>query len=356
MEQVDAFMADCGESGKKRPSVAIDAVNTLQEIKDSSERQMLTKSTGLYEPLMIDRDDVTDEIDIAESWGNRLLNQYQSGLANAVDSVKKSFADTPDLDSDKVQTKLFLPERLLENMPDRGFGSVVEEAVYNYTLSPYYSRLDRIKAKNDLLNYLENDTDPDHRVIVELVQNKATSERYEFGELLNVLDDSDSGSYWDEFDTIYAILKSDKWEHIKQGSDRIEALQEYYERAAAEVPEKVPTSYEDIYNDMERAYKPSRPTKRDHARSLNLYKIEQEIVDQAFTDKEYQDLVSIVESAISKDKFKLTEAQNQNHVLFTKTDYVVFVLEQIEDCTVERKSVKSQGGRSTTQYVIESKY
>jgi hypothetical protein len=353
MEQVDAFMADCGESGKKRPAVAIDAVNKLQEIKDSSERAMLTKSTGLYEPIMMDTDQYTDELDIAEGWGNRLLNQYQSGLANAVDSVKKSFADTPDIDSKKVQTKLFLPERLLNNMPQRGFGAVVEEAVYNYTLSAYHSRLDRIKAKNDLLNYLENDVEPEHRVIVDLIENKASSDTYEFGALLRVLDDSDS--YWDEFDSVYEIVSSEKWDYIKQGQDRIEALEEYYERVyEADVVEKLPATYQDIYDDIERAYGASRPTKRDHARSLDLYKFETSIIESVFSKKEQEQYYDIIEDVAVNDIYKLTAAQNQKNVIVKNTDVVEFCLEQFEGYDVETTTVSSSNGATTTQYIISS--
>lgn len=362
MTQVDAFMADCSDSGKKSPLVANSTISKMQSMRNP-DRRMSTLSTVLYAARLMTSNGYNDELDLGEWSMDQLLEQHQTGLATAVDTVKKNSPDIPNIeDSNRSQTKLFLPERMLEELPDRGFGEIVDTAIIEYCVSPYSSRLDRIKAKYDLLQYLRHDTEPEHRVIKELLEHKSESEKYNFGSLLTIFNEA---NYWSEYDSVSKILMSDDWESINTGSPRIEAMEEYYQRVAEkaqnnsiESVEQLPTTFNDVYSDIGTAYSPSRPTKRDHARQIDIAELTSLIKEKALTESEQETVLDIQQEVLYKNNtFEIYEAQNSDHVLVTKTDVMEFIFEKSGmDITLETETVertRRDGGSSrTTKYSV----
>lgn len=146
-------------------------------------------------------------------------------------------------------------------------GDVITAAVRLYLQDPFSSRDDRIRAKRDLLEYINQDKEPSHRVVQAIVNNDTS--RYTFADF------SDDSGYWDHVDLAEDIRNQD-WLRINQGQSRIDALQEYYERILSEVDNNssymtyIPVCEQDIRDDTVRFYSASPPTQRNYTEQIEV--------------------------------------------------------------------------------------
>lgn len=362
MDQIDEFHGDVRELVEVSPSLAESVIETVRSLRNEKYK-ISSRSTVIDEAVKTASKEYTDGFDIGESAVDELLDQQQNNLGNATEAVKKNSPDIPDLDSPKKQITLTLPKSLVDQLPDRNFGAIIEECIVEYTQSAYHHRTDRMRAKKDLLEYLRSDKTPEHRVIKDLVENKSESTMYQFGSLLTIFNET---NYWSSYDSVSAIILSDEWESIKTGSPRIEAMEEYYQRVATEAQnsstggrELLPTTFEDVYQDIGTAYSPSRPTKRDHARQMDLVEIIPLVKEHALTSSDRNELQEIKNTVlVDKEQYELYEPQNKNHVLVSKTDIVDFIFQKgsanlvVEEKTVNRKRTDGTAVQAT-KYVVK---
>lgn len=197
------------ESVKNQKQITLERwyYKALMDWSDTRIRKM-TKGILLYECLMMHNTEVLDVLDGSEETLNEKLEDEGISVeaidsikvrteSEAVEKLKQNVRESEsDFEPEEKQKsrKLWIPPFVDEGVSwDRGWADKIEDYVVKTYCSAFHDRADRIKCKRDILSYLQDGVNPDHRVAQTIVNRN--SDRY-----LNVqeahrtvTEDSDSG-------------------------------------------------------------------------------------------------------------------------------------------------------------------
>lgn len=154
-----------------------------ETLKDWSNRRNGTMSKGvvLYEALLFEyEEEVTDVLSDTESVLDAELERQgipteqietvtQLEQTEARDQLRNKVADDPD---EKLRDmKIWLPEAVDSQVPwERGWNKKITTALVSIYSSEYSDRADRVRCKQEVLEYVRDDTSPSHPVAIDLIE------------------------------------------------------------------------------------------------------------------------------------------------------------------------------------------
>jgi len=203
--------------------------------------QKFTKSMAFYECLMMHNSDVSDALDDAEELLNNQL-EYHGIDVDKIDSVKRfeidegieqleqNVRDNDDTDfkpDDRQSGRdIWLPKFVFDGVSwSRGWSGKMDEYVAKTYASAYHDRQDRMDCKQDLIDFLDSNKTPSHRV--------ARAIAYDTGDFVDltpahhsVSSDVESG-WWEDIDELSELKDNAEKIDIKQDKEvRLAILQQ----------------------------------------------------------------------------------------------------------------------------------
>jgi hypothetical protein len=138
-----------------RSLVAYDiAVDESDELSD-----MLTKI----------EDTLNDQLH-KEGYDLRLIDNFKKDDTDVIMELFENHVDDPE---EKKQFSIYLPELIFEDSDmttdSRGYGELIRKGTVNRYASSYCSRMDRVEAKRQIIEYENNETEPTHSVAKNIV-------------------------------------------------------------------------------------------------------------------------------------------------------------------------------------------
>lgn len=153
------------ESIKTKPAIRSGVSFLISEWREYSIKHG-TKGTFVYEVLQMHLDNEFDHIDEYESMVDSQLHAENVYLSEEiphtvdVEEVIRQY----DSDSETVRMKIWLPASFKDELPQRGLGHLIEEALEDYLRSSFKDRLHRIRVKKVILEAVQNDEAPEHPI------------------------------------------------------------------------------------------------------------------------------------------------------------------------------------------------
>lgn len=149
-----------------RPQLAWWLYETLRLAADTGNKH-ITKSTVATEALLFDgfRDELTP---VEERYDSRLAHVAGEDFLESVEKIKLSNRSASRLHDAAIreghdphektdQVRLYFPPGIKEQLPENNITERIEEAVKRLHVSPYNSRVERMRVKEELLDYFEDD-------------------------------------------------------------------------------------------------------------------------------------------------------------------------------------------------------
>ncbi|MXR50209.1 hypothetical protein GRX03_01105 [Halovenus sp. WSH3] len=222
---------------------------TYEFLRDTanSGNDMLTKGVIAYEVLLLiecERDGIDLIDDLEQEVNTRLSHCTSTAFVDSLEKIKFSSDSVSDdmdvfdsyyenLSQNESTISLHIPVKLddSEVVDGWGFNRQLDRVVDSYTEIAYRDRKDRIQCKKELIAYIEDESEPNHRVAKDIVDG--TNKRFD------VLDIHHSiqkyiGNWWESeeltFEDIESRQQSDDERLTTHDRDkRIEALYHAYE-------------------------------------------------------------------------------------------------------------------------------
>jgi hypothetical protein len=152
------------------------------ELLKSGDNKGVTKGVVAYESLLFHFEEYEDSLSQIESRINDELDTHHPSLSQTLDKIKKFSVSSGSVSGDELkqvenvnymeQVNIHLPEILEEQLVvQRGVGDHIAEAVRALEHSVFSDRMDRITAKEEVLEYIEEggEYNPDHVVAQSIV-------------------------------------------------------------------------------------------------------------------------------------------------------------------------------------------
>jgi hypothetical protein len=105
-----------------------------------------------------------------EGYDIRLIDDFKKDDTDVILELFESHVDDPE---EKNQFIIYLPELIFEDSDmttdSRGYGELIRKGTVNRYASSYCSRMDRVEAKRQIIEYENNETEPKHSVAKDIV-------------------------------------------------------------------------------------------------------------------------------------------------------------------------------------------
>ncbi|WP_144050048.1 hypothetical protein [Halorubrum sp. C191] len=204
-----------------------------------------TQGVIAYEILMMNRTDSEpmDILDEQEEMIDSRLDSHHTLFSEHIQKIKLSSENADDWDefyNDYVEQtsegykstiKVHIPEELDEEI-GWGFNTELEDAIDCYSESPYRDRADRIRCKRDILEYVEDGVEPQHRVARAIVDGQhKTLHVHEANRVLQSVVDG----WWAEdtltFERIKERQETDEYLKTTERDKRLQAFNTAFENS-----------------------------------------------------------------------------------------------------------------------------
>lgn len=232
---MNKILIDTGKKSIKR-EVTLDAY-VYKFLKNMAEEGNKTKTKGTlsYELLQFDNPSYDDalvrlEINIDKELDNEGIDaEWFDGIADSnvnVDSFMYTFLAEQESPYEKYEN---INIQILEEFDDsldwsRGWSQRLSDAIRTVVSSGFSSRMDRIEAKQDLLNNVRMGEEPEHKVIAGLLYD---SDDYHYPKSLVKKVKSDM-PVWELVDTFDFDTMVDECSDMTQWDERFEAIYSAY--------------------------------------------------------------------------------------------------------------------------------
>ncbi|WP_151098980.1 MULTISPECIES: hypothetical protein [unclassified Haloarcula] len=197
----------------------------------------MTKGLNAFEALFFANEEYTDSLTETENFVDSQLSSIASvKTVRALQKIKKSDL-VVDTENDEMQAhvNVHLPQDFVNNQlkVQRGIGEHIADAVVNLAESAYTDRLDRIKCKREIYQYIDDGTYPSHPVAQAVVEGdnsrfEGVMTAYDF---VSAYSDEDDGLQVHDdltLDDLRSVEHSSDGAGFSQGDgkeDRVEAIQ-----------------------------------------------------------------------------------------------------------------------------------
>ncbi|KAA9396913.1 hypothetical protein Har1130_03610 [Haloarcula sp. CBA1130] len=222
-----------GESDRKQLKMPKYAYQWLK----SDDGDSMTKGLNAFEALFFANEEYTDSLTETENFVDSQLSSIASvKTVRALQKIKKSDL-VVDTENDEMQAhvNVHLPQDFVNNQlkVQRGIGEHIADAVVNLAESAYTDRLDRIKCKREIYQYIDDGTYPSHPVAQAVVEGdnsrfEGVMTAYDF---VSAYSDEDDGLQVHDdltLDDLRSVEHSSDGAGFSQGDgkeDRVEAIQ-----------------------------------------------------------------------------------------------------------------------------------
>jgi len=127
------------------------------------------ESDKLSDMLTKIEDTLNDQLH-KEGYDLRLIDEFKKDDTDVILELFESQVDDPE---EKKQFSIYLPELIFEDSDmttdSRGYGELIRKGTVNRYASSYCSRMDRVEAKRQIIEYENNETEPTHSVAKDIV-------------------------------------------------------------------------------------------------------------------------------------------------------------------------------------------
>jgi len=140
----------------------------------------MSRSLVAYDIVVDESDELSDMLTNIEDTLNDqlykqgydiiLIDEFKKDDTAVILELFESHVDDPE---EKNQFIIYLPELIFEDSDmttdSRGYGELIRKGTVNRYASSYCSRMDRVEAKRQIIEYENNETEPTHSVAKDIV-------------------------------------------------------------------------------------------------------------------------------------------------------------------------------------------
>jgi len=256
------------ESTRKQLKLHIPTYEFLKNTKDEYVKQV-SKGILFYEAVMLVRDFYSDKLtDLENCIDEELVSVVGLNFAVEVGKLKLTLSDGSwpssgwiDDHAEKTDdpVDLYLPTEFVSTLEDewgqRYWAQKINDVLRDYIDSPFQSRVDRIECKQEVLDYAQHGTEPDHEVARAIVEGDES--KFTVGQAHEIL--TDDTEWWQSDELRWSEFKS-RADDLPRNTDvKREALENglkayLSEKNVSEVNRKMATSLAADMYDIDEDY------------------------------------------------------------------------------------------------------
>lgn len=157
-------------------------------IKSNMLNKTMRRSLIAYDIIVDEKEELKDPLTyMEETLDNQLedmgypvkyINEYKK---DDVEKVEKLFETSYENATDKKQFKVYLPNIIFNNTEltsdNRNYNKILEDGFLNRYAISYSSRMDRVEAKRQLIDYETNNIQPTHAIAQELIETDCKEDK-----------------------------------------------------------------------------------------------------------------------------------------------------------------------------------
>jgi hypothetical protein len=169
-----------GDFGTEKEIYTYVYVKDILRMKSEMLNKKMSRSLVAYDIAVDESDDLSDMLTNIEDTLNdqlhkegydiRLIDDFKKDDTDVILELFESHVDDPE---EKNQFIIYLPELIFEDSDmttdSRGYGELIRKGTVNRYASSYCSRMDRVEAKRQIIEYENNETEPKHSVAKDIV-------------------------------------------------------------------------------------------------------------------------------------------------------------------------------------------
>jgi hypothetical protein len=169
-----------GEFGNEKDIYTYVYIKDILRMKAEMLNKKMSRSLVAYDIAVDESDKLSDMLTKIEDTLNdqlykegydiRLIDDFKKDDTDVILELFESHVDDPE---EKNQFIIYLPEMIFEDSDmttdSRGYGELIRKGTVNRYASSYCSRMDRVEAKRQIIEYENNETEPKHSVAKEIV-------------------------------------------------------------------------------------------------------------------------------------------------------------------------------------------
>jgi len=169
-----------GDFGTEKKIYTYVYIKDILRMKAEMLNKKMSRSLVAYDIAVDESDELSDMLTKIEDTLNdqlhkegydlRLIDEFKKDDTDVILELFESQVDDPE---EKKQFSIYLPELIFEDSDmttdSRGYGELIRKGTVNRYASSYCSRMDRVEAKRQIIEYENNETEPSHSVAKDIV-------------------------------------------------------------------------------------------------------------------------------------------------------------------------------------------
>jgi hypothetical protein len=169
-----------GDFGTEKKIYTYVYIKDILRMKAEMLNKKMSRSLVAYDIAVDESDELSDMLTKIEDTLNdqlynegynlRLIDEFKKDDTDVTLELFESHVDDPE---EKKQFSIYLPELIFEDSDmttdSRGYGELIRKGTVNRYASSYSSRMDRVEAKRQIIEYENNETEPTHSVAKDIV-------------------------------------------------------------------------------------------------------------------------------------------------------------------------------------------
>ena len=169
-----------GDFGTEKKIYTYVYIKDILRMKAEMLNKKMSRSLVAYDIAVDESDELSDMLTNIEDTLNDqlykqgydiiLIDEFKKDDTDVILELFESQVDDPE---EKKQFSIYLPELIFEDSDmttdSRGYGELIRKGTVNRYASSYCSRMDRVEAKRQIIEYENNETEPTHSVAKDIV-------------------------------------------------------------------------------------------------------------------------------------------------------------------------------------------
>ena len=169
-----------GDFGTEKKIYTYVYIKDILRMKAEMLNKKMSRSLVAYDIAVDESDELSDMLTKIEDTLNDqlykqgydiiLIDEFKKDDTAVILELFESHVDDPE---EKNQFIIYLPELIFEDSDmttdSRGYGELIRKGTVNRYASSYCSRMDRVEAKRQIIEYENNETEPTHSVAKDIV-------------------------------------------------------------------------------------------------------------------------------------------------------------------------------------------